>query len=65
MSTEGGAARRVLTRDEECALSELSPYEFKSRLRAGDTVSRATERRHARATGVGQNRIASVSVVPA
>ena len=32
MSTEGGAARRVLTRDEECALSELSPFEFKSRL---------------------------------
>ena len=32
MSTEGGTARRVLTRDEECALSELSPFEFKSRL---------------------------------
>jgi aspartate 4-decarboxylase len=32
MSTEGGAARDVLTRDEECALAELSPFEIKARL---------------------------------
>jgi aspartate 4-decarboxylase len=32
MSTEDGAARGVLTRDEECELAELSPFEFKARL---------------------------------
>ena len=34
MSTEGGAARDLLTREQECALAELSPFEFKSRLLA-------------------------------
>jgi aspartate 4-decarboxylase len=32
MSTEGGAARDVLTRAEECELAELSPFEVKARL---------------------------------
>jgi aspartate 4-decarboxylase len=32
MSTEGGTAPTALTHDEECALAELSPFEFKARL---------------------------------
>jgi aspartate 4-decarboxylase len=32
MATEGGAARGVLTRAEECELAKLSPFEVKSRL---------------------------------